>query len=100
MINEIILEGKRYKLVPVEEEKVQPFSWKDQENNKDEVIEAQPKLSDYRERFKRRELRPSDVKTEPKFMAGPKELNQGELDQISNKLGEDVFFGSGTEDDF
>jgi|GEM_PF-6265403 len=58
---------------------------------------AVPKIFDYRERFKKRELRNSDVSTIPHT---PRILDSnGDMDQIDRIAG-GVFFGPGTEIDF
>jgi hypothetical protein len=60
---------------------------------------AQPKISEYRERFKKHQLTKSDVTANP-FNRGP--LYQFGQDEFSKfkENGKDLFFGNGLEEDY
>jgi hypothetical protein len=62
------------------------------------IKEAVPKVFDYRERFKKRQLGSSDVSTVARIPR-IKDLD-GEMDQINGIIGKKAFFGPGTEVDF
>lgn len=62
-----------------------------------EVKEAIPKIYEYRERFKKRQLNPSDVTAVPKMpRIGD---DNSEFDRIDGIVGRKTFFGPGTEID-
>lgn len=63
-----------------------------------DVRMAQPKISDYRERFKRHELTKNDVVAPP----APVKLHQFESEEFSKYTydGENLFFGKGLEYDY
>jgi hypothetical protein len=62
-----------------------------------EVRMAVPKTYDYRERFKRHELRSSDVVAKP--VVHKLRNDNVEFDQIDRIVGRGTFFGPGTEID-
>ena len=101
----VIVEGKTYKLVPVEESLVDVYSGVgskvDQSPVKAEVSgsspipRAVPKVSDYRERYKKHEIRPDEVIAKPNVPA--KLLKKS---KNSEDLGRGDFFGPGLEMDY
>lgn len=102
----INIQGKKYRLVPIEEEthsilddyKIQSQNDLPQEEvpEKSGIKDAVPQVSDYRERFKRKELKASDVIAPPARVERKKV--DSSLDSYSYK-GEGLFFGPGLEDD-
>ena len=102
----IILNGKKYRLLPYQEEKqgvqqeekVEEESlWEDYGVKNKEVKKAVGKISDYRERFKKRRLSPAELIARPKIM---KQLKQDKsLDKFSYK-GENLFFGEGLQREY
>ena len=124
MYKTINLDGKEYYLVPTEEVKMMDKSSQERNTLPDAVSEesaskkevfndilddytgkseeivkkAEPKVSDYRERFKKHKIFLSEVMTQPKVLPKlPKQDNQ--LDQFDYK-GEKLFFGEGIEQEF
>ena len=116
-------DGKRYRLVPVEEEIVVEEDilgdYLAEESLLESITEpdekpvpkakfegatirrAVPKLSDYRERYKAGELRPSDVMAHRIPRRITKQFDPGSMDpSISRDAGYGVWFGAGTEVDF
>jgi len=67
--------------------------------DEERIPKAEPKLYDYRERFKKRALLPSDLKVLPNYK-NVSQQNAGEFDSINRQAGDQVFFGPGTEIDF
>jgi hypothetical protein len=113
IFNTIVLGGKKYRLVPLEEERPVVLesritvSPKDLEDiNEDvrgpdsgEIKIAVPKLSGHRERFIKRELLPTDV-TAPRSKIVALPNNNSEMDDIERSIGRKVWVGEGTQIDF
>jgi hypothetical protein len=111
MNKKIVLDGKEYYLVPVDdkETKVSKFEpsngkvedvlgdYSIEEETETGIKKAESRVSDYRERFKQKKISPREVFTPPKQVNLHRVDN--ELDRFSYK-GEDLFFGEGLEEDF
>lgn len=99
----VVIEGKTYKLVPVEEHLVDAYSGvvpkvehgpvKAEISGSSPIPRAQPKVSDYRERYKKHEIRPDETIAKPSFPSKLLKKNK------SINLGEGDFFGPGLEMD-
>ena len=98
----IVINGKKYKLLPYQEEEEElPAKGERKENiledyapeeRKGEIKRAVGRLSDYRERFKKRKLSPAELMARPATIA---QLRQdGSLDKFEYK-GDKLFFGDG-----
>jgi len=106
MTKTIIIDGKKYRLLPYQEEKQEIQSkekveeeslWEDHGVENKEVKKAVGKVSDYRERFKRRELSPVELVSKPKIVRQLKKDRS--LDKFSYK-GEKLFFGEGIQQEY
>ena len=114
MPKNLVIDGIKYELVPVqpkEEKKSILDGYVAEEPPKvlgepiqkppeitGEVKKAIPKVSDYRERFKKRQVLASEVMTLPKFGRNlPKQ--DTELDNFTYR-GEKMFFGDGISEDW
>lgn len=100
MQDEITIAGKKYKLVPVEEKTSSILDGYKIEENVQEtefrgIKDAVPKVSDYRERFKKRQLKVSDVSVLPTAIE-PEDKTGGMLEGYQYK-GEGLFFGEGLQ---
>ena len=87
----ITIKGKTYKLVPLES-LVEEY---ERVADSKTIPSAQPKVSDYRERYKKHEIRPDEVIARPSYPAKllkkvkkPEDLSEGD------------FFGPGLEIDY
>ncbi len=99
----IVVGGKTYKLVPVEEPLVEVYGGIAQQEEQrpveakitgsSPVAPAVPKVSDYRERYKRHEIRPNEVTAKPSYPTRLLKKHKGE------NLGRGDFFGEGLEMD-
>lgn len=106
MENEIItIGGKKYRLVPIDEE---PRSLVDEyappttptlpiTPQTPGVRKAEPKVFDYRERYKNKEVYQDEIKVPHKVMKHLPKLDH-ELDKFTYK-GESLFFGEGLEEE-
>ena len=104
---DIIVDGKKYKLVPVEdafedykavEEKVETSEGTPQPSVSESVgvRKAVPKVSDYRERYKKRQVMMSEV------TAPPRRVQIKQRDSVLegyNYKGESLIFGEGLSED-
>jgi hypothetical protein len=100
----IIKNGKKYKLTLVEEEEddlvkayISASEGVEQVSNPSQnstTREAIPKVSEYRERFKKRQLSILDVKKAKPNYTAPLVKNDASLEQFNYK-GEKLFFGEG-----
>lgn len=105
MQDEIIIQGRRYKLVPVEESILAdyeplPRSQEIGETNRQEdkkIMDAVPKVSDYRERYKKRKVKASEIQVQPRIVE-VEDKTEGMLEGYEYK-GEGLFFGAGLEQD-
>lgn len=127
-MDEIVLDGKKYRLVPADEEKPQKVQsksvlddyvgWKKPVEPKIEPQEqksikavterkkasgvikrAKPKLYDYRERYKKREVRWDDVNAKQSRLIKSQD-NPDPTGRINRQAGYDVWVGEGTVIDF
>lgn len=110
-MDEIVLNGKRYRLVPIEDDAVEAYIGAVAQRSEQRPVEAKtegsspsssavavPKHSDYRERYKKHQLSLTELKVPPKILS--KLSNQdGELDRYNYK-GENLFFGEGVQQEF
>ena len=108
-MEEIVLNGRKYKLIPVEEEthsilddykveyKNEDVVEKIEQDTKGEVRDAVPRLSDYRERYKQRKIRANEIQVAPRIIE-VEDKTEGMLDGYEYK-GEGLFFGAGLEQD-
>lgn len=111
MEDTIIINGKKYKLVPIEEE-TEDFvaeytmetskSIADQENKASQkgiqqssIPNAIPKVSEYRERYKKHQVRAADITARPNYNVELKR-SDSDLDKFEYK-GDKLFFGEGIE---
>lgn len=105
----VTIKGVKYKLTPVKKSLVEQYSGVAElvkhlpvkEENagsnpvpRAEVKDAVPKVSDYRERFKKRQIRPDEVIVKAKFRTN---LNDANTKPEFRVGGENMFFGSGVE---
>jgi hypothetical protein len=104
----IVLDGQEYYLVPVESKEVVSVPDKAVVEEKDDILgdygiektgikQAIPKISDYRERFKKRKISPRELIVQPTVRKIKQ--NDTSLDRFNYK-GESLFFGEGLEEDF
>lgn len=109
----IVIDGKKYKLLPCEEEEESPP--RTEEKKEESLLEAysiEPKkvqqrkvgvekaigkVSDYRERFKRRALSPAEFVARPRLR--PQLPQDRSLDKFEYK-GEKLFFGDGVVQEY
>ena len=106
MSDDIIeIQGKKYKLVLVEESILDDYKLL-QENDKGvskneqgnrEISDAVPKVSDYRERYKQRKIRASEIQVAPRIIE-VEDKTEGMLEGYEYK-GEGLFFGEGLQPD-
>lgn len=111
----IVIDGKKYKLVPVEgepEDIVDSYTGKTEHWNikpsipqsesaqveGKEIAEAIPKVSEYRERFKNKQIRISDIKAKENYDI-PLRKSDSDLDKFDYK-GDKLFFGEGINVDY
>ena len=103
----IVLDGQEYYLVPVEDKEVVSVPDEAVVEKNDDILsdygiektgikQAIPKISDYRERFKKRKISPRELIAPPSIRRIKQ--NDGNLDRFSYK-GENLFFGEGLEED-
>ena len=104
MSDEILLQGKKYRLVPVEDSSILD-DYKIKDSRQDREMEVQkepeqigfkdavPKVSDYRERYKQRKVRASEIQVQPRIVE-VEDKTEGLFDGYEYK-GEGLFFGEG-----
>jgi len=101
----IVLNGKRYKLSPYQNNEEGLSEGKEKaimddylpDQKKGEVKKAVPKVSDYRERFKQRKIMRSELIARPSIKKPLKKDRS--LDQFQYK-GDPLFFGPGVEEEY
>lgn len=107
----IIIGGKKYYLVLAQEEKQEESLIDAYTGKQEEIVEippkqeaiteikkAEPKVSEYREKFKNRELSPLELMTVRKPLTNIPRQDR-ELDNYKFK-GENLFFGEGVQEEF
>lgn len=107
MDKHIIIEGKRYRLVPDDQDivdayvkssgvaqSVERLPVKEKDAGSSPVPRAVPKISDYRERFKKKQVRINEITATPQIATNLPKLDS-ELDSYTYK-GDRMFFGEGT----
>jgi hypothetical protein len=108
----IVIEGKKYELIPVNEEQVEnlvdEYTLSKTEPDRErvsrleqyaqpEVKDAVPKVSNYRERYKQRKIRLKDISAPPKRYS-KLDKTDSMLDEYSYK-GEKLFVGPGLQEE-
>jgi len=119
----IVIGGKKYRLVPLQEEnaisekisslasiatnqveeKPQPSSKgiDNTINGSEEMKEARPVVSDYRDRYLKRSLLPSDIRIRDTSVQKIPEPNGQEMKDVARRAGQsDTWFGAGVEIDY
>ena len=101
----IVINGKKYFLVPLEESLLEAYGGMAQQEEhlpveekvtgSSPVAPAEPKVSDYRERYKVKKIRPDEIIAKPNYM---KKLPK--RDAQLESLGKGLFFGDGLELDY
>jgi hypothetical protein len=113
-MEKIVLNNKEFVLVPVEEwlevEDLLKFYLSGKKPSSEEpsgifvggdnIRVAQPKVSEYRERFKRHDLRREDVTATPSSPLKLYQFGQDEFEKYRDQDGDSLFFGKGLENDF
>lgn len=123
-MNEITLEGKRYRLTPIEDEKEPKveekkvlddyLGWKKPlevntettrkvvttpNTQKGVVLRAKPQVYGYRERFKKKQVHPSELVAPQRLMRPIRDPHPDPQGGISRQAGYDPWIGEGTEID-
>lgn len=66
----------------------------------EDIRKAQPKISEYRERFKKRQLRKSDIIARPSDPMRLYQFGDDEFNKFADDNGKSLFFGQGLEEDY
>lgn len=117
MMKTVIIDGKKYELVPVkgkpEESLLDAYSGAEVKRQRHHPVkvekagstpvspaikEAVPKLSDYRERYKKRQIRLDEVTVQPKVLKNL--VNPANQLKSMKFKGDSVFFGEGVTQEF